>query len=66
VRKRRWTKKLVLSLLLFYGGIGLYGCAGGQKNFQNLGTPPGTYNVTVTASSGGLQHTAPVTLIVQP
>jgi uncharacterized repeat protein (TIGR01451 family) len=59
----RWT---VVAVLLACSVIGLHGCAGASKNFQNLGTPPGTYTVTVTATSGTVQHSAPVTLIVQP
>jgi hypothetical protein len=66
LQKRRWKKGWVLVLLMLCGGLGFYGCAGAQKNFQNLGTAPGTYTVTVTATSGAVQHSAPVTLIVQP
>jgi len=66
LQKRRWRKGWFLMLLMLCGGLGLYGCAGSQKNFQNLGTAPGTYTVTVTATSGAVQHSAPVTLIVQP
>jgi hypothetical protein len=69
-RQRRSKKGIagwmVLVILLTCSVIGLPGCAGPSKNFQNLGTPPGTYMITVTASSGTVQHSAPVTLIVQP
>jgi len=65
-RKGRGKRGWVLAVALLCGGLGLYGCAGGQRNFQNLGTTPGTYTVTVTATSGAVQHSAPVTLIVQP
>lgn len=46
-------------------GLALYGCASASK-FQQLGTPPGAYTVTVTASGGSVQHSATVTLTVQP
>ena len=66
-RKSRSRKRWFLMVfLLVCGGLGLYGCTGVAGNFQHLSTPPGTYTVTVTASSGVLQHSAAVTLIVQP
>jgi uncharacterized repeat protein (TIGR01451 family) len=68
-RKQAWRQgrmKFVLAaLLLTCCGFALNGCAS-ARNFQDLGTPPGTYNITVTAASGSTQHSAPVTLIVQP
>jgi uncharacterized repeat protein (TIGR01451 family) len=69
LRKRSWRQGkpgfALLALLLISCGFALNGCAS-ARNFQNLGTPPGTYNITVTAASGNTQHSAPVTLIVQP
>jgi len=64
-RKGKLGRKWILAVAIFCCGFTFYGCAS-KGNFQKLGTPPGTYTVTVTAASGNLQHSAPVTLIVQP
>jgi len=43
------------------------GCSGGgfPKVGSNTGTPAGTYTVTVTGTSGAVQHSTTVTLVVQ-
>ncbi|HLV87833.1 MAG TPA: SBBP repeat-containing protein [Candidatus Sulfotelmatobacter sp.] len=45
----------------------LVGCAGGTGIISQggSGTPPGTYTVTVAGTAGNLQHSLPLTLVVQ-
>ena len=65
-RNRKAGKRWLLVLLIVAGsGLGLYGCAS-ARNLQNLGTPPGSYPVTVSATSGTVQHSITVTLVVKP
>jgi hypothetical protein len=60
------SRLCLLALLLAAGGY-LAGCASGGAGFPEgaSGTPPGTYTVTVTATSGAVQRTTTVTLTVQ-
>ena len=57
----------VLAILLTMALLLMTGCAGGTGigPTRQTGTTPGTYTITVTGSSGNLQHALPVTLIVQ-
>jgi hypothetical protein len=67
---RRNVKRLIpigaFALLLISAGY-LSGCAGSgfPKVGSNTGTPAGTYPITVTGTSGTVQHSTIVTLIVQ-
>jgi hypothetical protein len=67
--KKRLRKRivLVLPILIVFGLCFLFGCAGGLGiTSQNQGsTKPLSYTVTVTGAYGPLQHSVPVTLIVQ-
>ena len=63
-RRGRRPAALFLWLLLCVSAIGLTGCLSDASSGY-YGTTPGTYNLTVTATSGTLTHATTVTLIVQ-
>ena len=55
-----------LMLLVFASIVTIVGCGGGHSGPPpDPGTPVGTYPVTVTATAGGISHTATFTLTVQ-
>jgi hypothetical protein len=67
---RRSTKRLSvqIALALLVGTmLFMSACAGGTGIAPQtvLGTTPGTYTITVSGTSGALQHSVPVILIVQ-
>ena len=63
--RRRWSA--LLALLLFAAVAGGVGCGGGGSSSTPSGptTSPGTYNITVSATSGTLTHTTTIALTVQ-
>ena len=63
-RRRRRPAALFLWLLLCASAIGLTGCLSDASSGY-YGNNPGTYTLSVTASSGALSHTNTVTLVVQ-
>jgi uncharacterized repeat protein (TIGR01451 family) len=66
---RRAARRLISisALALLFISVGyLSGCAGGFPGTSvNNGTPAGTYTITVTGTSGSVQHSTTVTLTVQ-
>jgi len=66
-RLRRRVSSLAALVLLLGTMVGLAGCASGNSHgIRNIGTPAGTYAITVTATSGSTQQAiAVITLQVQ-
>lgn len=64
---RRMLGLMVLGLLLGAVGCGGGGSSGGgtPPNTPNPGTPVGTYNVLLTATSGSISHSQSFPLVVQ-
>ena len=65
--KKRWVAMLGggLLLLMLIGSLAACGGGGGGGHQSQPGTTPGTYTVTVSATSGTLTHSSTVQLIVQ-
>lgn len=64
---RRRRRKAFVALLALAGVsfLALAGCGAGNRYLQTNGTPPGTYTIPITGTSGGLTHMHNLTLIVQ-
>ena len=52
---------IVVVAVVFSSGCG----GGGSSSHTTPGTPAGTYTATITASSGSVNHTVPLTVVVQ-
>jgi hypothetical protein len=67
--RKRWPLQFLLPLLMLLAMVPACGGGGGGGGNQgpppNPGTPPGTYTVVVTATSGSLTSTAGFTLILK-
>jgi len=63
--RRSLRQSLGLALALIFVGV-FVSCGGGQQSPPPAtGTPPGTYTITLTATSSKLTHSTKLTLIVQ-
>ena len=62
--RRRWL--IAIALVAVLGGVTLQsGCSNTNNKSTTVGTPAGTYTVTVNATSGSATRTTAVTLIVK-
>jgi hypothetical protein len=64
VRRRKFHFGLLLICTLAFTALAVNGCSGGVGS-SGPTTAPGTYNFTVTASSGNFQTQSAYTLVVQ-
>ncbi len=64
-RKRHAMRLLGGALVFFAAATGVTGCSSSGPTANPNGTPAGTYNYTVTATSGSVSHTQAVVLTVQ-
>jgi hypothetical protein len=71
-RRFRRTFLVMLIPLLFLGSLVIIGCGSSTKTVSTIktttvvdGTPSGSYAMTITATSGNLQHSMGITLQVQ-
>jgi hypothetical protein len=66
VRRRGFPLFAMLICTLTLGALGLTGCSGaGSSSSPPSATAAGTYNFTVTASSGSVHSQSAYTLVVQ-
>jgi hypothetical protein len=67
-RRRLRLQMLCLAMMLAGMSYGVTGCAGssgsGGQSHLGGGTPPGSYTVTVNATSAGVTHSVTVTVVV--
>jgi hypothetical protein len=60
-----FRRKLPLAMLFVVLAVGFVGCGGGSSPAKDQGTPPGTYTVSVTATSSNIMRTGTFTVTVE-
>ena len=63
-RRRQRTVMLAFAAAILVVSIAACGGGGGGGSSAPTGTPPGTYNITITGTSGSLVHTTTVSITV--
>jgi hypothetical protein len=66
-RKSRRRRVLMTALLSCFFALVVFqlGCGSSSTTSTTTGTPAGTYNLTVTATSGSASRTQQIVLVVQ-
>jgi hypothetical protein len=64
-RRAIWVLAIVLVSLVLLPSCGGGGSSSIQQNPPSPGTPPGTYTLMLTGSSGSVSHSVPISLTVQ-
>jgi hypothetical protein len=66
-KRSRWRRLLMTALLGCFFTLVLFqaGCGSSRTTSTTTGTPAGTYNLTVTATSGSATRTQQIVLVVQ-
>jgi uncharacterized repeat protein (TIGR01451 family) len=65
IRRKKIMTLSMLCLVLACGVIFQVACVGSREPHTTGGTPPGTYTITITGTSGSTQHSTTVTVTVQ-
>jgi hypothetical protein len=64
------NQRILTAAAIFFSAMAWVSCSGGLQGggpgSGSPGTPPGTYTITLSATSGTVTHSTPVTLIVTP